>query len=325
MTRPLVYPGMEERETDDERISREAAAWFVARREGGPGAAAPGEPGAFAAWIAADPRHRKAYAEIERLWTGAAALPGLDTPAGGAAGVSRRHLVRGATAGLAVLALGGAALLLPAHPFADLQTGTGERRRLALPDGSTVELSTATALSLTFDASRRRVTLIDGEAFFQVATDPARPFMVEAGGGATTALGTAFSVARDGGETRVSVAEHAVSVAVGRQAVRVEAGQALRYGSRGIGAVEESDLAVDLAWREGRLVFQSVPFARVVAALDRWRPGRTILMDRALGRRVVTVIVDVRRSDAMLATLSRALPVRLVTVSPYLTLIYPAG
>lgn len=140
----------------------------------------------------------------------------------------------------------------------------------------------------------------------------------------TTALGTAFSVACEASGARVAVTEHAVSVAAGGESRRVAAGNRIRYRGGSLGPVEPGEEAVELAWRQGRLVFFSAPFGDVVASLQRWRRGRILVMDEELARRPVTVIVDVLRSDAVLESLVRVLPVRLVNVGPFLTLIYPA-
>ena len=146
---------------------------------------------AFKAWLDEDPAHAQAYANAERLWTRSGDLP--ETKARKKkAKLTRRDL------GKAVLALGAAGAAwsyLSDHPFADYRTSSGERRRISLPDGSRVDLAPQSRLSMTFDGQVRRLTLHEGEAFFNVATDR-RPFTVEAGRGITTALGTAFGLGR---------------------------------------------------------------------------------------------------------------------------------
>jgi len=309
-------------------IAQQAASWF-ALFAGQAGTA--DDRAARDAWLAADPRHRAAYARIEALWEGAARLPGLESIADGlaTAPVARRRFVAGmAGFGGVALAAGGLWALAPGMPLSgilsDYRTGAGERRVVALPDGSTAELSAASALSVEFGGSARRIRLDAGEAYFRVAPDSARPFVVEAGTGTTTALGTAFAVAHEADGARVVVTEHAVRVAAGGESRDVAAGRRVRYRGGRLGPVEAAEEGVDLAWRQGRLVFVSAPLGDVVAALERWRRGRILVMDAALARRPVTVIVDVRRSDAMLDALVRALPVRLVDLGPLLTLIYPA-
>lgn len=314
-------PVPSERVAPTEDMVDEAAAWFARRLEGAEDAR-----GQFDAWLAADPRHGAAYAAVARTWAGAGAVARAEVlPIGPV--LSRRRFGRVAAGlGGAVIAAGGAWLLVPAFPLADHRTAKGERRTLTLADGSVVEMSTATALSFRDEGLARRVTLHAGEAYFAVAPAPSRPFSVDAAGGRATALGTAFAVAldRDGQGASVTVAEHAVSVVVGDETVRLAAGQRMRYAAARVEAPAPVDLDAALAWRGGRLVFVAVPLREVVESVDRWRSGRTLLMDDGLALRPVTVILDARRSDAMIDALGRVLPLKIVQVSRLLTLIYPA-
>lgn len=302
-------------------ISQQAAEWFALMMAGEPAAE---DHARFRHWLEGDPACRRAYAEYERLWAGAGAVPNLAERLPQRR-LARRTLIRGGlAAGLAALALGGGgAWMAREHVLADHRTGTGERRIVRLPDGSVAELSTMTSLSLHFGAGERRVMLHKGEVFFTVAADRARPFRVEAGGGTVTALGTAFQVTANGRDTRVVVTEHAVSVAAGGGEVRVEEGQEVRYDTAGLSVIETVDPALSLSWRQGQLAFMSVPLSEVLEAVERWIPGRIVLMDEALKARLVTVILDTSRGASMLDTLAQALPIRVISITPYLTLIQP--
>lgn len=304
-------------------VSRQAAEWFALMVVGKPAA---GDRVRFRQWLERDPDHRRAYAEYERLWAGAGALSDLTVPRPRRREMTRRTMMRGGlAAGMAALALGGG-VWVAAGPvvFADHATGTGERKSVSLPDGSVVELSAMTALSLHFEAAERRVELHRGEAFFSVASDAARPFRVEAGGGGVTALGTAFSVAVGRRDTRVVVTEHAVAVQAGGGMVRLSEGESVRYGDAGLSPVASADAALVLSWRQGRLAFMSAPLSEVLEAVERWHPGRIVLLDEALKTRPVTVILDVSRGPSMLDTLAQALPIRVTSITPYLTLIRAA-
>jgi len=238
---------------------------------------------------------------------------------------SRRRVLRaGMITGLGVIAAG-AGLVAARRPwFADYATAPGERTRAILPDGSVADLSTDTAIRLAFDGGGRRVTLDRGDAFFDVVADYNRPFSVAAGPGTVTALGTAFAVAREADDrVRVVVTRHAVRIeAGGRQATAI-AGQAGTYGPTGIGGLRAVDTTLALAWRHGRLVFLSTPLGEVAATLERWRRGRILVMDQALAARPVTAMIDVNRPEEVLDTLSRSTPIRIVELTPLLTLIYP--
>ncbi len=302
-----------------ERIFEQAAIWFATMQGSTPSHA---ERDALAVWLAADPRHAEAYANIERLWAGAVDLPGLkERHEAVQQALTRRRFGK---AVIVAAAGAGAWSYLAGHPFADYRTATGERRTVALPDGSWVELAADTALSLGFSQDARHLTLHGGEAFFMVAADAARPFVVEAGTGLTTALGTAFGVAYLDDAAEITVTEHAVKVALGTQSAQVAAGSAVSYDGRAIGAVHDSNGGETLAWREGRLVFTQASLATVVGALNRWRRGRILVMDGGLAARTITLIVNLDRSDTIVAQLAEALPIRVIKLSSYLTLLFPA-
>lgn len=298
-------------------VMREAIAWFGIIHGDAVSAA---DQAAFRAWMRRDPAHPGAYAEVEQLWAGAAGLPAVkDRKRKRRGALTRRMFTQ---AGMLFAIGGGAWMLKEAHPFADYRTATGERRSFALPDGSTAELATATAMSIDFGRDRRQVFLEAGEAFFSIAQDTGRPFAVQALNGTTTALGTAFSVSIVDGEVRVTVTEHAVEVTAGGQRERVEQGSQISYDSNALSAPAAADAEAELAWRSGQLVFASARFDRVVAALNRWRRGRIVVMDNALTGRIVTVIVDLNRTDDIMAQLADALPIRLVHITPLVTLVY---
>ncbi|BBK35539.1 iron dicitrate transporter FecR [Allostella sp. ATCC 35155] len=275
---------------------------------------------AFEDWREADPRHAAAYERVARLWDASGGLPELRR-----ARPARRAVLRGLA--VATLALAGAAgggrLLLGPHPLADHATRTGERRTVRLPDGSTAMLSTASALEVAFGPQRREVRLLAGEAWFEVAADAAgRPFVVAADGGRTTALGTAFAITLADDSVAVAVTAHAVEIAAGGAVRRLHAGGRVRYRRSGIGAPEALDPAA-LAWRSGRLVFLSRPLGEVVAAVDRWHSGRTVLVGTELAARPVTVMIDAARAREELLRLAETLPVRVLELTPLLTIIRP--
>ncbi|MGE0716909.1 MAG: FecR domain-containing protein, partial [Alphaproteobacteria bacterium] len=173
---------------------------------------------AHARWIAADPLHALADAEARALWI-AAAVPAArvaaaprSTPQPRAA-PSRRPVRRPV---LARLALAASLLLAVAAGVAwgpvafdrlraDHATAVGERRLVTLADGSRVWLNSDTALVVAMTAGERRVRLLRGEAFFEVAADPARPFVAATGAGSARDVGTAYDMRLDGGRASDAV------------------------------------------------------------------------------------------------------------------------
>jgi transmembrane sensor len=301
-------------------ISQEAVTWFATLHADEVTRA---DQVAFRAWLRRDERHRAAYAEVERLWSGAAELPIVK-----ARRRARRMAITRRTLGKGLLAAvvgGGGWVVYQQHPFADYRTGTGERRTVTLTDNSTVEMAGATALSADFSSHLRLVTLHQGEAYFSVAPETSRPFVVEAAAGRTMAAGTSFDVDYiSDDDVRVTVARHAVNIRVGAADMRLDAGSQLTYNRETIGLPQSIDPASELGWRDGRLIFLSQPFGRVIASLNRWRRGRLMVMGSALAARPVTLIIDLEKSGNILATLEDALPIQVVNVTPYLTLVFEA-
>lgn len=315
----MERPDRDESPGDAERIAAEAAEHFT--RITLQGQPRKGDQKALRDWLAADPRHAEAYANLERIWQGSSALPELKARTRKPRRkVTRRDLVKGAV----VLAAGaGLWRTVADHPFADYRTGSGERRTVTLPDGSRAELAAQTRMSTALDGARRRIVLHDGEVFFDVARDP-RPFTVEAGGGVTTAMGTAFNVDYRGDAVRVLVTEHVVNVTLGAQSADIAAGSKVEYRKGHLGVAETADADAALAWREGRLIFTERPLGEVVDTLNRWRSGHLVVVGPALARRPITLMVDLRRLDDIPAQLARTLPVRLVQITPLLIFIAPA-
>lgn len=268
---------------------------------------------AFRLWLQESEANARAYADLERLWSGAGLLPEL-----AARKTTRRRIMTGGAA--AVLLTGGA--VYGGLRQADYRTATGQTADVRLADGSRLTLSTASALDVAFGAGRRQIILRGGEVYAEVAPDPARPFVVQAGDTHVTALGTAFSVRMDAGGVDVAVAEHAVSVTCGAEERRVEEGQAVLARNGRIARLADADMETRFSWRNGRLVFVSRPFAAVAAELQRWHPGRIIVMDDNLARRPVTLIVEVRRAADIPSMLRETLGLRVETYSPWLTLVY---
>jgi transmembrane sensor len=299
----------------DTGVSRQAEEWFALLLDEG---ATANDRAEFRAWLQRSPEHVAAYSELERLWLGAAALPEvLPNPS-----LTRRKVLKSGGA-LVVLAAAGLGSAIYLRSAADYRTGVGETARFTLPDGSIVELSTATAISLDFTTNQRRVVLREGEAFFIVAPNASRPFVVACKQLRSTALGTQFSVGMQENDIVVAVTEHTVRVSSPTEEQDVREGQSVIFANDRLSVPVLMDVDVQLSWRGGKLVFISTPFEDVVATLSRWRRGKMIVMDRALSRRPVSIIVDVRRAGRILENLENGLPIRIASYSPLLTLIYP--
>lgn len=172
-------------------------------------------------------------------------------------------------------------------PVLVLETAIGELRKVPLADRSLASIDSATRLEVSIDARQRRIGLLKGQAWFQVAKDAQRPFVVSAGAVSVTAVGTAFAVQRQPGGADVVVTEGVVEVRRGADhaPVRIAAGQQAYVAEQGgaIAVRRQADAATrQLAWREGMIVLQNDTLARAVAQFNRYNRRQLIIADPAL-------------------------------------------
>ncbi|MDR7231343.1 transmembrane sensor [Caulobacter sp. BE264] len=201
--------------------------------------------------------------------------------------------------------------LLP-QPDTLYSTAKGESRTIQLADGSRIDLNTNSHLSVRLEEHARRVTVHDGQALFEVAHDPNRPFMISAGDGTVTVIGTKFDVRRRDGQLSVTVLRGLVEVSTegAEEPVQVRPGQMLEHIEGGKGVSVRAVSAEDqLAWRSGRLVYRDQPLGRIVSDLNQYfdRPLRLEGESASSLRFSGVLIVD--DQDAMVRRLSSLLPV----------------
>ncbi len=330
-------------------LIEEALRWFVVLKDR---SASEADHAAFNRWLQDDPRHVAAWRQAQRTWMrvgkigpafansapaaislGAsavaatppplAATPAMRPTVSRPAPVSRRRLFYAAVA-VTALAVPTALALSRPGVFADQHTTVGERRTVSLPDGSTVELAGASALSVDFTGKARRLVLHAGEAFFDVASDAERPFVVEAAGGSVRTPSAAFDIKIVDDTVTTAVARGAVEVSLtGLPPANVGEGQQVRYGERQIGPVREADLGQVQAWRHDRLVFQDTSLGDAIADIERYRGGHIVVTDSSLRALPVTAAFDVRQADAALDTIAQTLPIRVRRLTGFLVVLSP--
>lgn len=263
--------------------------------------AAPGDRAlrvAHADWLAADAAHADAYERLERVWRGTGGLSPVHTRPAWCR--PPRRLTVAAAALAACLAL----VLLPrawTGLRADYRTGVAQTEQVVLSDGSVVHLDAVTALGLDFQGDRRAVTLLDGQAFFEVSPDAARPFTVDAGGVTVTVVGTAFDVRRGKGTVSVAVRSGAVTVAAAGAETRLRPGDRMVVDTDG-GTWTTQPVAPALVapWLGGRLVVDGATIAEVVDEIRRYHPGLILLRDDDLAGRRIAGVYDLTDPQAAL-------------------------
>lgn len=284
----------------------------------------------FQRWLNADARNASAWSGVSGTWNDLSAVeedPAFAAMRADALGQNQaraksfdRRTWGLAAASLLVSAaglfatqrwLGGEQAQTPASaPASDepvFSTAVGERSTFRLADNSVVTLSTDSAVRVNQWGKERRLTLLRGQAFFQVAKDAARPFVVTAGDKSVTALGTSFDVRMEPGKLSVTLVEGRVRIAgatpKGERRVEMDAGSRFVAANATDWAISSVDTAKEAAWLQGRLVFDGEPLSAVVAEMNRFSERKLSLADPALAATPVSGVFRTGQIDAFVAAL----------------------
>ncbi|WP_077963414.1 FecR family protein [Ensifer adhaerens] len=241
---------------------------------------------------------------------------------------SRRRMAGGLVAGAAVFALAACLALFVSLPslflwwHADHVTDTAQSRTIALADGTTVELGGGSAIATEIGAGSRHVRILKGEAYFNVARDPSRPFVVEAGGVEVSVLGTAFDVQLASTETTVELAHGTVAVSYSgnehKQNFELAPGE-MATVSHATGAVSRSAIAPDEigAWRSGRMFVNNVTVAAAAERLQRYHSAWIAVPQPGLAGQRVTGVYDLKDPDRALQALVQPFGGKVRAVTSY--------
>nr|WP_316629450.1 FecR domain-containing protein [uncultured Brevundimonas sp.] len=283
-----------------------------------------GEATELAAWLEGDSRRAGAYLRMTAVLVGTEPETLAGSPAGPSYvrrkttnGPNRRQWLIGGGA-IAASVLGGGVYLGLNRPDV-YETRKGEKRVIALEDGSTVTLNTATRLEVRYSETRRFIHLAGGEALFDVAKDPARPFVVRVEEADIRAVGTSFAVA--GGTDRpvnLLVREGVVEVVRPRmsapQPMRLVANTRAVIANAGapvvITRIEPTEINRELAWRDGRLVFAGESLSAAAAEFARYSDIRIVIADPALAGSGVAGVFDTNDPVGFAQAMALSLGVR---------------
>ncbi len=300
----------------------------------------------FDAWLAADPRNGAAFEAVEQTWASLASAPVddrvLKLRREALSATHRLRYFRLATAA-AVLGVAVAIGFAVTPMFRDgavspsnlmsraaveggaFRTAIGERSNITLSDGSSVVLNTNSRIEVRFTPERRSVRLLAGQAWFQVARNPERPFVVEAADQRVTALGTAFDVRLDGPDSvQVTLAEGRVSVepilsplarliSSPPEPKLLIAGEALIVSDDALVEKRKADVSKVMSWRQGQVVFDNDTLATAIAEINRYSAKRIELADPALGELRVSGVFKAGHSDSFVETVTGHYPLRIAT------------
>jgi len=308
----------------------EAAGW-VARLHGAE--RTPAAEAGFRRWLSESPENARAFEFLTEIWETSGRLrrgpleqvkswqrPGLRIS------LTRAALAASAIAMLAVL---GTLLYIRSN---GISTGIGEQRTLVLEDGTRVQLNTNTRAIVRFNAERRLVELKKGEASFEVAKHPERPFIVLAGHRQIRALGTSFVVRREAHQVAVTLLEGKIAVSptgpapvaaaareqapppvvhgqnrpvpVPRQeeSLTLSPGQRVTFAGDGVPELDMPQLEKLTAWQHGQVDLEGTRLADAVAEMNRYSPRQIVIEDaRAAGIRVSGVFGTTDTDDFVTA------------------------
>ncbi|MDR6625011.1 FecR domain-containing protein [Caulobacter segnis] len=298
-------------------IQEVAADWF-ARLQGEPTLE---DWTAFQTWLEADPEHAAAYEAVEILWLDLDDLPANEPKTAPLAAdivplrprsskPARRGLLMGL--GLAAAAAIVALALTPrlATPsYTDYATQRGETREIALADGSRLTLGSATALRVRLSREQRDVTLVDGEASFDIAHLENRPFVVTVGAREVRVLGTEFNILSHAGRLAVSVRRGLVAVSGGQEGtVKLTRGQQLVQLPGESARTREVAPDQAFAWKSGKLIYDRTPLAEVVVDLNRY-VATPIRVDPSAASVTVSGVLLIDEEAAMVRRLELFAPI----------------
>lgn len=282
----------------------------------------------FLAWLAADPAHQAAYRHYAQLMGDLTLVDALDhVPS-----VSNDFPARRSWA-LAVPAQLAAALVLAASlAFLGLwvaqtveegelvvETVTAEIRDVPLEDGSIVTLGARSEIEARFAGQVRHVMLIEGEAYFDIASDPNRPFFVTAGDRVIKVVGTEFSVRHTSHLIRVTVAEGVVEVFRATEGTELSnlgvrsdlllAGDQITVAGKGQEIRKRVEPKTSGAWRRGWLTYENASLAEIVADANRYDEREIVLASPELAEIRMTAAFGVDTIDQFISALSASHPI----------------
>jgi transmembrane sensor len=280
----------------------------------------------YEAWLAQSERHRKAHDTITLLWRNAEEL-GSPAPASVPAKLAKPtpRRPRAFAWGAAALAACLAVMSFPAIQrwlAADHSTSVAETRQVELEDGSRVSLDAASSISVVYRANQRTVTLLAGQAFFEVVRSTERPFVVSASDVKVMVTGTSFSVGTSSAGIAVEVETGTVKVSrEGKLLAGLEAGQRARIAPSGTttrGTVTPDEVA---AWRDHRIVVYQATIRDVVEQIGRYLPAAIVFHDREIADRLVTGVIDLNRPEEALRSVVDMQKGTVTNITPYLVVI----
>lgn len=296
-------------EDDGNDISDEVIARFVATKSRNSTAR---ERVEFARWTAEDEARIRAVGDLRRLDSDMDSLRTFYVDEVRALVHPQRLSVRNRMAGLAAACIAILGLAFVADPGRLVSASDGMPVTISLGDGSRIALDVGASVEIPYAPWSHRVTLLGGDAMFDVVHDENRPFTVSAGRVVITDIGTRFLLRSERDSLQVAVYEGAVDLEDGGGTVprRLAAPMAVAVSSEG--TTREIPVPNEMAataWRQGRLVFDNTPLSEVAERLSRYRGDRVVVGSPSIASLRVSGSFDLENRAALLRAIELTHPV----------------
>lgn len=316
--------------TYNNKIGDQALTWVARLRSDSVGEA---DLADFADWLGFSDKHQQAWNEALDAWEtlGVIANMPLDQLFADDAQGDKKHSFLGnlfsgiwkpltAFTATAVIALGLIMVVKEDRQYYD--SGVGQYQQITLQDGSVIELNTDTAVAILIDENSRDIELLRGEAFFTVASDKTKPFIVSVGNAKVKALGTAFNIYRQTEQQSVvSVVEGVVrvseisgtSISAPQSKVLLANDRVLVGESTGLSEPEASSLEQVTAWRNGQVLFDKASVAEAIVILNRYLERKIVVAGRVSSTHRISGVFSIREQSETLNAVAQAFDLALVS------------
>ncbi|WP_122433046.1 FecR domain-containing protein [Pseudomonas viridiflava] len=301
-------------------VAQQAVSWLLEMQEGSLNT---GRQNAWQLWLNGNAEHQRAWAHIQRVNQ---RLSGLSSPLAHAAlgapkSGSRRHALK------LLLLLGAGSVAgwslrdqIELQPLlADYNSGVGEQRKVALSDGSQIQLNTASAVDVKYDAQQRLIRLLSGEILMTASADTRPLNLLTAEGSVKVTTGSSrFNLRQLNGRTQLAVFAGVVELAPGERAdtgLIVQAQQQVTFSRNAWDSVRPVD-ASSGAWADGMLVASRMKLSDFLGELGRYRRGR-LNCDAKVANLLISGSYPLTDSERILDMLEIALPVRIQRFTRY--------
>jgi transmembrane sensor len=286
-------------------LTREAIDWVVRLRSG---AATTDDAVAFRRWRNQSPSHEEALQRAAKLWRGFKAVAEQESsvislPVARAAGgrIGRRAFLGGA---IAASAAGYFVVRPPLGLWpslqelsADYRTAKGEQREISFGPDVSMTLNTSTSVAVHTNSGEPRIELISGEAAVTAKAPSSKPVVLVIRDGRIMASEAKYNARCIDDVVSIACLAGAVNIDRGGQSIRIQANQQISYSSAGLAPVTKVDVVQATSWQTGLLVFHDKALIDVVEEINRYRPGRIVITNNDLRRRIVNATFHTDQLD----------------------------